>query len=55
MADIVPLDKSTPPAVDADESFAVPSSAETDIDERSPSRIPARVTEELAFELFGEK
>ena len=51
----MPLDKSVPPAVDADESFADPSSAETDIDERSPSNIPANVIEELALELFGEK
>ena len=44
-----------PPADDDDESLAEPSSAETEMDDKSPSRIPAKVIDELALELFGEK
>ena len=55
VAATVPLERSVPPAFAADESFAEPSSAETEIVDKSPSRIPARVIDELALELFGEK
>ena len=55
MAATVPLDKSVPPGVDADESFAEPSSAETEIEDKSPSKRPASVTDALALELLGEK
>ena len=44
-----------PPGADADESFAEPSSAETVIEDKSPSKTPAKVIDALAFELLGEK
>ena len=55
VAATVPLDKSVPPGVEVEESLADPSSAETEIVDKSPSKTPARVIDELWFELLGEK